>query len=259
MKFAWQFNTLLFCESPEPEDRIWNKRRHEARRKMKFKTLAAAAIAGAMMTAGGSAAQAADYNAGTMAGWDWYVEILAGAGVPIGHDATVGGTPGEYTPDNGFGLAGAVGTYLRDNVRGELWVSWFRGGDGTMTPFGPHSGNVNAIDILGNVYYEFQNWGGSQFTPWVGAGLGIVIFDYDGLGLTGGAFTLEDSDVAFAGALHAGFDYAVSDRVDFTGRYSMAIHGSHDIVASNGVTPISVDSSVEHAFMVGLRMKMGGN
>ncbi|MCC0050489.1 MAG: outer membrane beta-barrel protein [Rhodobiaceae bacterium] len=204
------------------------------------------------MTSAAPSVQAADYSMNDSGFWSWYFEIAAGGAIPYGHDVTVNGTPGEYEPDSGFGLAGAIGAYFQNNVRGEVAVSWFRGNDGVALGF-PHTGGLNVIDVLANVYYEFPEWGGSQFTPWVGAGLGFVVFDYDNLGA---GFFFNDSDVAIAGALHAGFDYAISDRVDLTGRYTLAIHGSHDV--TSGANTASADSSVEHAFMGGIRVKMGG-
>ena len=90
---------------------------------MKFRTLTAAVFAGAIMTSAAPSVQAADYSMNDSGFWSWYFEIAAGGAIPYGHDVTVNGTPGEYEPDSGFGLAGAIGAYFQNNVRGEVAVS----------------------------------------------------------------------------------------------------------------------------------------
>ncbi|MEM8877281.1 MAG: outer membrane beta-barrel protein [Pseudomonadota bacterium] len=225
-------------------------------------TLTALALAGAM-TLGATAVQAQSPlpTDRTWFNYEYYAEIAVGGPIDNDYDVVVNVVnPAVYDPDGGFAIAGALGAYVLPNVRAEVALNYATGGDGTLTGFGPHAGDIDVFTVLFNGYYEFDEYGFAgdadlTLTPWVGAGLGFQTFDYDNLGLINGMFTISDSDTVFAGALHAGVDIAITPTVDLVGRYSLAFVESHDVVGNNG-TPVAVDSTVENVFFGGLRLKL---
>ena len=221
------------------------------------KVLASAAAAGALGLGFSGSANAADevvYNLSN----PWYLEARIGG--PIPRDYDVSGTfTGSYDPDPGIMIAGNIGKYLTSNIRADLGISYVWGHDGAFTLAGggivPHSGRVSATTILANAYYEFSDFS-PGLTPWVGVGLGATIFNYDNLG--GGIF-YNDSDAAFTAAFHAGLDFALSESVDLTGRYTLSWTGSHSIATTTGgLAPITIDDQFNNTFTVGVRWKFGG-
>ena len=231
---------------------------------MKFTSTLAALGAAAMIGMGAGAAQAdghTKYAEPQHYGWQWYVELVAGGPLPNDYDVVLSGGPNAaavYDPDSGFGIAAALGVYLNEDWRAEIAYTYATAGDGSLSGFGAHVGDVDAHTVLFNAYYEFDELAGIPLTPWVGAGLGFITYDYSGLGLSpalGGTFVINDSDTAFAGALHVGFDYAITENLDLTARYTALFVGDHDVIASNGTTLVSVDGTVENALFGGIKYK----
>lgn len=217
--------------------------------------IASAVAAGALGLAFSGSANAADevvYNLSN----PWYLEARIGGPLPRSYDFT-GAIVGTYDPDPGLMIAGNIGKYLTPNIRVDLGISHAWGNDGVVFAPGPvpHTGRVSATTILGNAYYEFNDFSG--LTPWLGVGLGATIFDYNNLG--GGAFFFNDSAAAFTAAFHAGVDYALSESIDLTGRYTLSWTGSHSISTTTaGPVPITVDDQINNIFTVGIRWKFGG-
>lgn len=224
-----------------------------------MKILARAIISCGMLV---SAAGFASADGHTSAGTPWYGELLAGGPIPHDFDLTFlpGGPAAVYDPDSGFLFAASVGKYLTDNIRADINVAYAWAGDGAVTLAGgavvPHTGTVSNTTIMANAYYEFANVL-TTVTPWIGAGVGAAIFNYDNLG--GAGFQYNDNDTAFTGALHLGADVEITKMVDFTARYSLNWVASHSVSATTaGAVPISVDSHVNNVFTVGFRVKFGG-
>lgn len=216
-----------------------------------------AAITGLFATTALSAgsAQAADGTSGAMTypdGLPYYVEVRLGA--PLPRDYNFSGTfTGRYDPDGDFFIAGGVGKYFMSNVRGDITVSYGRGSNGTAYAPGPvpHTGSVSATSVLANGYYEF----GEVFpgvTPFVGAGAGVTFFNYDNLG--GGTFFNGTANAATV-AGHLGIDYALTDMIDLTGRYSLTWTGSHSV--TTGPNTLNSAAHTNNIFTVGLRVKFG--
>lgn len=217
-----------------------------------------AAIAAGALT---SAAQAADYDqASPVEVNPFYLEIRLGGPLPRDYDVT-GTVVGQYDPDPGFMLAGTLGKYLTSNIRADIDISHAWAGDGVFNltagpPAVPHTGDVSATTILGNIFYEFSEMD-YGITPWVGVGAGATIFDYDRLG--GAGFQYSDSDTALTIVGHLGADYAISENLDLTGRYTLSWTDDHSIAATNvGPNPINIADQINHTFTVGLRFKFGG-
>lgn len=183
----------------------------------------------------------------------WYLEGRFGFPLRQNYDVTV--TPvgtGTYEPDSGWYGALAAGLQWHPNWRAELTLSYATGSDGVA--FGlAHSGRVNIWTIALNGYYVFTNWG-PIFQPFVGVGIGVAMFDVDGLGATAGAFSANGSDSTLAAALHLGADYYLTRSIALTGRYTLAYTG--DISVSNspaGFGTSSRDATFDHIFSAGFR------
>jgi len=173
-------------------------------------------------------------------------------GGPIPRQYDFSGTfTGSYDPDPSFFIAGGVGKYFLPNIRGDVTLSYGRGKDGVAYAPGavPHTGSISATSILANGYYIFNDVM-PGVRPFVGAGAGVTIFNYDNLG--GGPIFFNDSATAATVAAHVGIDYALTDMVDLTGRYSLTWTDSHSI--SNPV-PLNSASHTNNIFTVGLRFK----
>lgn len=198
-------------------------------------------------------ASAADDTYGAMTGTSslpYYLELRLGGPIPREYDFS-GAFTGSYDPDSDFFIAGGVGKYFAPNIRGDVMISYGRGSDGVAYAPGPvpHTGSISATSILANGYYLFNDVV-PGVTPFVGAGAGVTIFNYNNLG--GGTF-FNDSASAATVAAHVGFDYALSDMVDLTGRYSLTWTDSHSI--SNPVV-LNAGSHTNNIFTVGLRIKL---
>ncbi len=98
--------------------------------------------------------------------------------------------------------------FIADNLGIELLASWPFEHDINLQGFGKIAETKHLPPTL-SLQYHFANQ--SQFTPFVGAGINYTyFFDEDGKGaLAGTSVNLDDS---WGLALHAGLDYAISDK-----------------------------------------------
>ena len=224
-----------------------------------MKTIARILLSGGIMagiTGIVGAAQAADHNDAPLL----YFEAHLGAPVFRDYDFTfdLGGPPGTYDPKEKFFINGAFGGYFRNNMRADVSVTYAYGNNGLVTFPGftvPHMGSISATTILGNVYYEFPAMAANIY-PFVGAGAGATIFNYNNLG--GPGFQYNDSDAAVTLAAHLGADIPLTEHIDLTGRYSLTWTGEHSVSATTvGPVPITIDGHVNNIFMLGFRVKFG--
>ena len=157
-----------------------------------------------------------------------YIEARVGlAGHPHPY-STTNGQSGEWEAEGGFNFAVAAGTYIAPDWRGEIEFAMTSGGDGNFIVGGnsfPRNGDGQVYSILGNVFNEFTI-ANEHFKPYVGAGLGLAIFNIDNL--SGGGATIDDTDVTFNGALHLGIDILLSDSVTLTTRGTVGITSKTD-------------------------------
>jgi len=148
---------------------------------MKRLLLAGACAASIML--GISSVQAADlYEPAATQGW--YVSLFGGASFLEEFDITYShsGTAGisETKTDPGFIVGGAVGMDINPNMRAEVEVSYFESDVSRLNyPYDPvsysASGDVNSVNVLMNVWYDFDMGGG--FAPYIGGGAGVGFVD----------------------------------------------------------------------------------
>lgn len=105
----------------------------------------------------------------------WYGSLTAGYLVPNDTDGAVGNTPVSLEIDNGYSLFGAGGYKFSNGFRveGELGYSTadldkVKIGNTPVTL----NGDVQLFTATGGLFYDLNT--NSAFTPYVGAGLGVV-------------------------------------------------------------------------------------
>lgn len=123
-------------------------------------------------------------------------------GVNLTHEGEVGGVV-DLSYDPGPVAGATLGYRISPNLRAEGEATYRENDfDELDTPFGTFSvtGDISSWAFMGNVFYDF--WTGSNWTPYVGAGLGVAIVEWDEPGF-------EDDDTVFAFQLGAGvaFDF----------------------------------------------------
>ena len=121
--------------------------------------------------------------------------------------------------DWGYAFGGGVGYKFNSFLRADITGDWFdKYNYSTQVPgqFGPTTARagLQRWDTMGNLYFDLGTWYG--FTPYVGGGVGVGIFDpsvsYTTATANGGtAFTRQKTDdvTRLAWAAMAGFSYAV--------------------------------------------------
>lgn len=120
--------------------------------------------------------------------------------------------------DPGYAILAQAG-YGFGNVRLEGEVGWRQNGLNKFTDnYGGHSvdGNINALSVMGNVYYDFVN--DTKWTPYIGVGLGGVNVAADSI-KAAGANVANDDDFVLAYQGIAGVSYAVNEQLSLRGDY----------------------------------------
>jgi outer membrane protein OmpA-like peptidoglycan-associated protein len=118
----------------------------------------------------------------------------------------------------GYAIGGDVG-YGFGPVRVEGELTWRQNGlDKINDNLGTASagGNINAVSVMGNVFYDVDT--GTKFTPYVGVGAGGINLDEDNVTARGVTLT-KDSDLRFAYQGIAGVSYAVNEQLSIKADY----------------------------------------
>ncbi len=180
-----------------------------------------------------------------------YVSGALGLTLPRDWDIKGSGIDTTQESDPGFAGALALGTTFFNNWRGEAELSYsnadvdsFSGTNGT--------GETSMFGLMFNGYYDFKN--SSKWTPYVGAGIGGAVVDFDDLSPVGGS-RITHSDHVFAYQGIAGVTYKIDDALGLFTEYRYVGTGDRDLRTDSGVN-VEADSG-EHRIMVGLRWSFG--
>lgn len=121
------------------------------------------------------------------------------------------------TFETGFALGGIVGFDLGSGLRaeGELTFRYSPLDEFSSGPGISIDGGINSLSLMGNAFYDFDT--GSEFTPYIGGGLGVAFMSSD-ISLFGGSL-IADEDTVFAYQLGAGVGYEVSPTLTITADY----------------------------------------
>lgn len=144
------------------------------------------------------------------------IYISGNAGMSILNDAdatdtfTGGSGSGEISHDNGYAITGAIGTTwgpvriegelsYRQNDLDNLTVTRLSvAGVGTFSGQANFAldGEVSSLTGMANVWYDFQT--GTNWTPFIGGGLGVSRVNMEINRVGTARATLDDDDVVFA-------------------------------------------------------------
>ncbi len=110
------------------------------------------------------------------------------------------------------------------------------------------TGDADASSLFVNMLYDIPT--GTAFKPYLGAGIGAVRVDYDGVATVAGS-SLNDDDTVLGMQGILGLGYAVTSQLDLFGQYNIMRTQDPEMRLANG-TSVSSDY-MSHAFFVGLR------
>jgi opacity protein-like surface antigen len=120
-----------------------------------------------------------------------------------------GSGSGEASYENGWATIGSVGLALTRNWRAEAEIGYRRNDVHSVT--GGGSGEVNGWSGMGNLVFDIVT--GSNWNPYIGAGVGAL--RYRATGIRTSAGSLSDDDVVLAYQGIVGVSYAVTPNSRF--------------------------------------------
>ena len=158
-----------------------------------------------------------------------YGELRGGAAFLTDADVTdFAGFDGTVSSDVGYLVEGAIGYAHGSGARGELAVGYrqndFDDFDVPSVGTAAVDGDLSALTVMGNVYYDF-NLGGagsrwSGLTPFVGGGIGTAFMNAVVDSLGGSPVGSDEDDTVFAWQVMAGLAYDVSPDIAATVSYT---------------------------------------
>lgn len=194
---------------------------------------------------------------------DWYVSLAGGISWAQDMDTknlVTSPSDEDLSYDTGWAIVGAVGDANWQMFRTELEVG-YRTYDADQLNESINSFNINmdgSADLWNvgvNGYYDFDNE--SQFTPYLGLGAGVALFDVD-IHRTGdptlNIWRADDWGFYYQGIAGASYDLGVQQQVFVEYRY----FGTMGINAQSNFGAFTPDSNEEdfssHTIMAGIRI-----
>ncbi|MEX2649951.1 MAG: outer membrane beta-barrel protein [Alphaproteobacteria bacterium] len=181
----------------------------------------------------------------------WYLGI--GGGVDLGSDIDVTGTgiATDAELDLGFAAVGTIGYAYGNGIRTELELGYRANDVGDISGVAGGGGDTDTINAMVNALYGFDTE--SDFTPYVGAGVGWLRHGFDNVTPIGGGF-IDDDDGGFAYQGIAGLGYALTETIELFIDYRYLRSEDLDMTTSTGV---SVDVEYDaHTVLAGLRFTL---
>lgn len=162
-------------------------------------------------------AQAADVTEPAPALSGFYVSLFGGASFLNDVDTDYYGETYSVEAKTGYVLGGAIGAKIWDPLRAEVELSYARWkGDELNRELGPDGGvkgHIEAVYLLGNLWYDIQT--DSGFTPYLGGGAGIGWADADTHFYDNAPFGYGDGEAGFAFQLGAGVKFDITENIGF--------------------------------------------
>ena len=181
--------------------------------------------------------------------------IGLGGGIALPSDTDVKGTGIDTSVDlKAAGLASIFGGHAFENgLRGEVEVSTRRASVDGVSGSTAGTGDVQVWNFMANVLYDFSL--GEGFSPYLGAGLGYAVSDFDDVQPIGGS-ALADKGGALAYQGLAGVGYQLNDRFSLFADYRYLGLGDVDLRTNSS---IDVETEYrEHRVTFGVRFSFGG-
>jgi OOP family OmpA-OmpF porin len=185
----------------------------------------------------------------------------------VGWDASVPGISGtgDIGLDPGFGVIGALGYQWKNGlaVEGEIGYRRNSADDLSATVAVPSinltasgsfaaGGHIDTLSFMANGRYGFDT--GSQFTPFVLAGVGIARVGANSI-TAGGLQVLDDSDWVFAFQGGAGVNVGLGQ--GFSAEVSYRFFGTQDATFNSGGVDVDTDGLRNHSVFVVLKYTFG--
>jgi outer membrane protein OmpA-like peptidoglycan-associated protein/outer membrane protein W len=180
-----------------------------------------------------------------------YISGALGVTQPSDWDLTGGTINTEQESDMGFAGAIALGTKFSPNWRAEAEFSYSNADVDTFSGTSG-SGETTMYGLMLNALLDIPT--GTQWTPYIGAGIGGAVVDFDDLSPVGGS-RVSDSDHVFAYQGIAGVTYQVDDQMGLFTEYRYVGTADRDMWTDSSVG-LSGEGG-EHRIMVGLRWSFG--
>ena len=172
--------------------------------------------------------------------------------LPRNSDIEGSGINTQASSDPGLSVSVAIGSTFGGDWRAEAELAYRTVDVDKISGAANSSGRVNGATLIFNGYRDFHI--DSNWTPYVGAGIGLIRLDFDGVSPIGGS-RVDDNDWVFAAQGIAGIGYRINERLGlFTDyRFLATTKPEFSTVAGN-----SVESEYrEHRITIGLRWSFG--
>lgn len=183
-----------------------------------------------------------------------YVGGNVGAHQPQSSDVSrAGGNGGGVDLKSGFAGAAAVGYAFGNGLRAEVELA-HRASKAKSGALGQAaSGKLDATSVMVNGLYDIAT--GTDFVPYLGAGLGAARLRADNFGALPGGVTVGGNDTVFAYQGIAGVDYHVDANVAIGASYRYFATQKANIGTSAGDT--AKIPYRDHAVLLGIRWNFG--
>jgi opacity protein-like surface antigen len=165
-----------------------------------------------------------------------------------------GGGSGSFNNNasfnTGYVLGGMVG-YDFVGPRVELEGA-YRANNGNVQAgafVGSYGFNLQQINVMGNIYYDFM--AGGRFVPYVGAGAGVGFLNVGALGTS-----VNSTQFAYQAMVGAGYNIDETFRINLEGRY-MGTTTPNFVHSGPGFSVTSTPSINNIAVMASLQMRFG--
>lgn len=164
------------------------------------------------------------------------------------------GVRAEASFDPGLFGSLALGTAFGENWRGEAEFSYRVTDVDAITGAANGSGDVSGVAGMVNGYYDL--FSGSDWRPYVGAGIGLMRLDADGVSPVGGS-SIDDDDVVAAVQGIVGIGYRLDKNLGLFTDYRFLATTGPEFTTAAGVE--TEGEYREHRIVVGLRWSFGGS
>jgi outer membrane protein OmpA-like peptidoglycan-associated protein len=223
---------------------------------MKKFLAAATALVALPIAAQAQGLQPGGFYIGAEGGVNWMLNTSSTANVFVnGNNIGSGGV--NLTNNTGWTAGGMIG-YDFIGPRLEVEARFIQN-TGTLSVPGAGGSGVgstfNQVPIMANLLYDF--FAGEQFTPYIGAGLGINISN-----LQAGGQNNSNSNVQFAyqGILGLGWNVDQNFRVNLEGRYFGSTNPNYNFIGNVGGNNVAVSGTFPNnnfSVMASLQFKFG--
>jgi len=177
-------------------------------------------------------------SAWAAAAQSYYLGAYGGAGIAHDSDTSNSGVPGvsiTVSSNIGYALGGFAGYEFGNGFRVEGELAYRRNSLDEQSALGTTfqmQGDAATLALMANGIYEFQT-GGSAFSPYIGAGIGMARFSLIDAGVVGS--TPEDNDdTVLAYQLIAGIGYELSPTLTLFADYRLFGMANPEFTDSSG-------------------------